>query len=120
MDIIIQIVTYAVSVCVAIIAGWQTIKAKIHASSLKTVGAKVDIIPIIYEAILTVEKIFNGCAEGEDKAAHGKKKKKAAVELIIQECVKKAIPYDYAYISNKIEEIFIIIKNFENKLTGSV
>jgi len=118
MDKIMQIITYAVSVCVAVVAGWQTIKAKINASSLKTVGGKVDIIPIIYEAILTVEKIFNGCSEGEDKTAHGQMKKKAAVELIIEECIKRVIPYDYSYISNKIEEIFIIIKGFENKLTG--
>ena len=111
-----QIITYAVSVVIAVIAGWQTIRAKLNADGLKKVGGKVDIIPIIYEAVLTVERIMDGCPEGEDKFLHGKKKKKAAIELIIGECVKRAIPYEYSYISNKIEEIFIIIKSFEAKL----
>ena len=116
MDYIIQIIAYAVSVCAAIIAGWQAIRAKVNAASLKKVGGKVDIIPIIYEAILTVEKIINGCEPGEDKFLHGQKKKKAAIELIIGECVKRGIEYDFHYISDKIEEIFIMIKGFEEQL----
>ena len=116
MDDIIQIVTYAVSVIIALIAGWQTIQAKITATSLKKVGGKVDIIPIIYEAVLTVERIMNVCPGGEAKFIHSQKKKKAAVELVISECIKRDIPYEYAYISNKIEEILIVIRGFENKL----
>jgi len=106
-----------VGVAAAAVAGWQAVRARISATSLKKVGGKVDIIPIIYEAILTVEKY--GCPDGEDKYVHGQKKKKAAIELIIGECVKRDIPYDYGYISNKIEEIFIIIKGFENKLKAA-
>ena len=116
MDNTIQIIAYIVSVCAAIIAGWQTIRAKINAANLKKTGGKVDIIPIIYEAILTVEKIINGCEPGEDKTLHGQEKKKAATELIIEECVKRGIEYDFSYISDKIEEIFIMIKGFETKL----
>ena len=115
-----QIIAYAVSVVVAAVAGWQAVMAKVNAASLKKVGGKVDIIPIIYEAILTVERILDGCPEGEDKYIHGQKKKKAAIELIIGECAKRAIPYDFAYISNKIEEIFIIIKGFEKKLKAGM
>jgi len=115
-----QIITYAVSIVVAVIAGWQSIRAKINAASLKKVGGKVDIIPIIYEAILTVEKIINGCPENEDKFIHSQKKKKAATELIISECVKRGIPYEYSYISNKIEEIFFMIKDFEAKLVADM
>jgi len=84
------------------------------------VGGKVDIIPIIYRAIITVEKIINGCEDCEDKALHGQKKKKAAIELIVGECVKRGIEYDFSYISDKIEEIFIMIKGFENKLKNAV
>ena len=119
MDYITQIIAYAVSVCAAIIAGWQTIRAKVNAASLKKVGGKVDIIPIIYEAILTVEKIINGCEPYEDKFLHGQKKKKAAIELIIGECVKRGIEYEFSYISDKIEEIFIIIKKFETRLKNN-
>ena len=115
-----QIITYAVSVVIALIAGWQTIRAKINASSLKKAGGKVDIIPIIYEAILTVEKIMNSRSEYEEKFMHSQKKKNSAIELIIGECVKQGIPYEYPYISNKIEEIFIMIKGFEIKLKDSI
>ena len=115
-----QIITYVVSIAIAVIAGWQTIKAKINASTLKDVGGKVDIIPVIYEAILTVEKILDGCPKGEDKFLHSQKKKKAAIELIIEECIKRNIPYEYTYISDKIEEIFIIIKGFEAKLKDGI
>ena len=113
-------ITYIVSVVIAVIAGWQTIRAKINAASLKKIGGKVDIIPVIHEAILTVEKIINGCPEGEDKYIYSQKKKKIAIELIIGECVKQNIQYDYSYISNKIEEIFITIKGFEAKLTAEL
>ncbi|MCL2751293.1 MAG: hypothetical protein FWE62_00880 [Firmicutes bacterium] len=120
MEPVIHIITYAVSVVIALIAGWQTVKAKISETSLKRVGGKVEIIPLIYEAILTVEKIMDGCPDGENKYIHGQKKKKAAIELVLGECAKRQISHDYSYISNKIEEIFIVIKDFENKLKADL
>jgi len=111
-----ELITYVISIIVATIAGWQTVKAKISTMSLKKVGSKVDIMPIIYRAIISIEREMDGCPAGEDKYIHGQKKKKAAIELIIGECMKQQIYYDYSYISNKIEEIFCLLKDFDNKV----
>ena len=118
MNSVEQIIAYVVSIIVAAIAGWQTIKVKLNELNLKKADGKVDVVPIIYEAILIVEKKMDGCKEGEDKFQHSQKKKKAAIELIIGECLKRKIPYEYSYISDKIEEIFIMIKEFETKLVN--
>jgi len=120
MNDIIQIVIYAVSMAVALIAGWQTVRAKINETNLKKVGGKVDIIPLIYEAILTVEKLKNGCPAGEDKFIHGQKKKKAAIELIVGECAKRNILFDYNFVVSKIEEVFFVIRGFESQLKADI
>ena len=117
MENIQQIITYIAAVVAAAVAGWQAVRAKIHANSLKKVGGKVDVVSIIYEAIIAVEKAMNGAPDGASKFLHSQEKKKAAMELIQQKCVQLNIPFDYGYVSGKIEEVFnVLIKEFEKKL----
>jgi len=111
-----SLIAYIMSAIFAILTGWQTIRAQFHKISLKKVGGKIDIMPLIYEAIITTEKVMNGPSPGEDKFIHSQKKKKNAIELVAVECKQRGIPFEYAYVSNKIEESFILIKTMEEKL----
>ena len=124
LNSIIQIIAFATAIAGAVIGAYMTLKSKIKEGNFKTVSDKLDLIPVIGNAVLASEKEFNGynkncgkCGDPEQcsQYGHSKRKLEFAMRIVMDYCKEHKIEFKFDYVKSKIEELLLTAKQFQRK-----
>ena len=122
LNYVLQIIGFVTAVAGAAIGAYMTLRSKIKDKNFKTVADKLDLLPVVANAVLAAEHEYDGhrnCGHCNPEQCspyeHSKRKLEFAMGIVMNHCKENSIDFKFDYVKSKIEELVLTAKQLTKR-----